>query len=88
MPSPTAGRISRLLTTLLLLKNGIRVGRYVPHEDKIEQNKDAYYGSLQEAQDGWLEGCENPVSFIKYLLGTILAASRDFESCLTTESPF
>ena len=38
-----------------------------------------YYDALGEAQDGWYEGKEDTVPFIKYLLGTILAAYKDFE---------
>ena len=38
-----------------------------------------YYDSLNKSQDGWHEGTEDAVPFIKYILGTILAAYRDFE---------
>ena len=69
------GRMSRLLTTLLLYQNGFYVGKYVSLEAKIAKNKDLYYEALAASQDGWYEGKEDPVPFIKYLLGTILAAS-------------
>ena len=73
------GRMSRLLTTLLLYRNGFYVGKYISLEAKIAKNKDLYYDALGEAQDGWYEGKEDTVPFIKYLLGTILAAYKDFE---------
>lgn len=73
------GRMSRLLTTLLLYKNGFYVGRYISLEAKIAKNKDLYYDALYESQIGWHEGTDDPVPFIKYLLGTILSAYRDFE---------
>ncbi len=73
------GRMSRLLTTLLLYRNGFYIGKYVSLEAKIARHKDLYYDALRESQDGWLEGCEDPTPFIKYLLHTILAAYRDFE---------
>lgn len=73
------GRMSRLLTTLLLYRSGFCVGKYISLEAKIAQNKDLYYAALRQAQDGWHEGSEDAVPFIKYLLGTILAAYRDFE---------
>ena len=73
------GRMSRLLTTLLLYRSGFYVGKYISLEAKIAKNKDLYYDALREAQHGWHEGVEDPVPFIKYLLGTILAAYRDFE---------
>lgn len=73
------GRMSRLLTTLLLYKSGFYVGRYISLEAKIAKNEDLYYESLGKTQDGWYEGEEDVVPFIKYLLGTILAAYKDFE---------
>ena len=73
------GRMSRLLTTLLLYRNGFYVGRYISLEAKIAKNKDLYYDALAESQKGWHDGTENVVPFIKYMLGTILAAYKDFE---------
>ena len=71
--------ICRLLTTLLLYRNGFFVGKYVSLEAKIARHKDLYYEALSASQDGWHEGRDDPVPFIKYLLGIILAAYRDFE---------
>ena len=48
-------------------------------EAKIAKNKDLYYDALARSQDGWHEGAEDVVPFMKYLLGTILAAYKDFE---------
>ncbi|MBQ7670848.1 MAG: Fic family protein [Clostridia bacterium] len=76
------GRMSRLLTTLLLYRNGFYVGKYISLEAKIAKNKDLYYDALGESQVGWHKGGEDPVPFIKYLLGTILSAYRDFEERL------
>ena len=73
------GRMSRLLTTLLLYRSGFYVGKYISLEAKIAKNKDIYYNALGDAQHGWHEGHEDAVPFIKYLLGTILSAYRDFE---------
>ena len=73
------GRMSRLLTTLLLYRSGFYVGRYISLEAKIADNKDLYYEALGKAQYGWHEGKEDGDPFIKYLLGTILAAYKDFE---------
>lgn len=73
------GRMSRLLTTLLLYRNGFYVGKYISLEAKIAKHKDLYYDALGQSQDGWHEGTEDVTPFIKYLLSTILAAYRDFE---------
>jgi Fic family protein len=50
------GRMSRLLTTLLLYRNGFYVGKYISLEAKIAKNKDLYYNALGQAQIGWHEG--------------------------------
>ena len=71
--------MSRLLTTLLLYRNGFYVRKYISLEAKIAKSKDLYYDALGQAQIGWHEGTEDVVPFIKYLLGTILAAYKDFE---------
>ena len=73
------GRMSRLLTSLLLYRCGFYVGRYISLEAKIAKNKDLYYSALSESQMGWHEGTEDVVPFIKYILGTVLAAYKDFE---------
>lgn len=73
------GRMSRLLTSLLLYRCGFYVGRYISLEAKIAKNKDLYYSALREFQTGWHEGTEDAVPFIKYILGTVLAAYKDFE---------
>ncbi len=73
------GRMSRLLTTLLLYRNGFYVGKYISLESKIAKNKDLYYDALRQSQYGWHEGKEDVIPFIKYLLGTILSAYKDFE---------
>lgn len=73
------GRMSRLLTTLLLYRSGFYVGKYISLEAKIAKNKDLYYSALNQSQDGWHEGCEDALPFIKYFLGIVLAAYKDFE---------
>lgn len=73
------GRMSRLLTTLLLYRTGYVVGKYISLESKIAKNKELYYDALEQCQQGWHEGKEDPIPFIKYLLGIILAAYREFE---------
>lgn len=72
------GRMSRLLTTLLLYQNGFYIGKYISLEAKIAKNKDLYYDALAKSQTGWHEGEEDNVPFIKYILGTILSAYKDF----------
>ena len=73
------GRMSRLLTTLLLYRSGFEVGKYISLEAKIAKNKDLYYNALNQAQNGWHDGTEDKIPFIKYLLSIILAAYKDFD---------
>ncbi len=73
------GRMSRLLTTLLLYKSGYVVGRYISLEKKIQLTKDDYYEALGLSSQGWIDDKQDDTPFVKYLLGTILAAYRDFE---------
>ena len=73
------GRMSRLLTTLLLYRSGFYVGKYISLEAKIAKNKDLYYNALNQSQHGWHESTEDTVPFIKYILSIILAAYKDFE---------
>ena len=73
------GRMSRLLTTLLLYRSDYEIGRYISLEAKIADTKSDYYDALEASQTGWHEGNDDPTPFIKYLLGTILAAYKDFE---------
>lgn len=73
------GRLSRLLTTLLLYKNGFYVGRYISLESLIAKDKAAYYEALNKAGMNWQNGNEDVVPFIKYLLKIVLAAYKAFD---------
>ena len=77
------GRMSRLLTALLLYRNGYVVGKYISIENKIANNKDLYYKALEDCQEGWHENSEDVTPFIKYMLRIILATYRDFEERVT-----
>lgn len=81
------GRMSRLLTTLLLYRAGYEVGKYISLESKIARNKGAYYDALGSSQTGWHEEKDDPTPFIKYLLSTIISAYRDFEDRMEIISP-
>lgn len=73
------GRMSRLLTTLLLYRCGYVVGKYVSIESKIEKTKSEYYAALERSDIGWYENKNDPAPFMKYILSIILAAYREFE---------
>lgn len=73
------GRMSRLLTLLLLYQNGFTVGKYISLEKLIEKKKDKYYDTLQASSTKWHEGKNDVVPFIKYMLQIIVVAYREFE---------
>ena len=76
------GRMSRLLTTLLLYRSGFVVCKYISLEKKIEKTKDTYYDVLEASSENWNENTNDNTPFVKYLLGIILSAYRDFEERL------
>ena len=72
------GRMSRLITLLILYKEGYIVGKYISIEKLIEKTKDSYYDSLEKSSAKWHENENDYVPFLKYILGVVLAAYRDF----------
>lgn len=74
------GRMSRLLTLLLLYRAGYVVGQYVSIEKLIEQSKETYYEVLQQSSAGWHEEKNDDAPFVRYTLGIIVAAYREFSS--------
>lgn len=74
------GRMSRLLTLLLLYRAGYIVGQYISIEKAIADTKETYYEVLQQADMGWHSGENDPKPFIKYMLGIVLSCYREFES--------
>ena len=74
------GRMSRLLTLLLLYRSGYIVGKYISIEKVIEQSKETYYEALQQSSLGWHENENDYAPFVRYMLGAIVAAYRDFSS--------
>lgn len=82
------GRMSRLLTLLLLYRAGFMVGKYVSIEEIIEKSKETYYEALKQSSFGWHENENDYEPFVRYMLGVILKAYRDFDeraSILTAE---
>lgn len=74
------GRMSRLLTLLLLYRSGYIVGKYISIEKMIESSKETYYEALQASSTGWHEENNDYIPFIIYMLGIVLASYREFSS--------
>ena len=76
------GRMSRLLTVLLMERSDYDVGRYVSIESLIEHTKDQYYNALAASSRGWEHGENDEAPIVQYLLGVVLAAYRELEEKL------
>ncbi|MDD3504907.1 MAG: Fic family protein [Eubacteriales bacterium] len=74
------GRMSRLLTLLLLYRSGYIVGKYISVEMMIEKTNETYYDVLQESSRDWHNARNTYFPFVKYYLEIILAAYRDFST--------
>lgn len=73
------GRMSRLLTLLLLYRTGYVVGKYISIEKAIEQTKTTYFEALEDSSYGWHENENDYGHFVRYMLGIILGAYREFK---------
>lgn len=74
------GRMSRLLTLLMMYRSGYIVGKYVSIEKLIADSKETYYEVLQESSAGWHEEENDYLPFVRYLLGVFTAAYKEFFS--------
>ena len=74
------GRMSRLLTLLLLYRVGYIVGKYISIEKLIEESKETYYEALQQSSQKWHEEANDYAPFVRYTLGVVAAAYRDFST--------
>ena len=73
------GRMSRLLTLLLLYRAGFIVGKYISIEMLIEKSKESYYESLQKSSQSWHENENDYLPFVEYMLGVVVKAYSEFE---------
>lgn len=74
------GRMDRLLTLLLLYREGYTVGKYVSLESEIERSKETYYEALAASSEGWAQGINDYAPFTSYMLGVLLACYRELDS--------
>ena len=74
------GRMSRLLTLLLLYQSGFIVGKYISIERIIEESKETYYEVLQDSSINWHENENDYKPFVNYMLGVVVNAYKEFES--------
>lgn len=73
------GRVSRLLTTLLLEQCGYSAVRYISLERIFEDSKESYYAALHTSSQGWHQAQHNVHPWLDYFLGALLRAYKEFE---------
>ena len=78
------GRVSRLLSILILYRIGHQVGKYISLERIFEQQKEGYYENLEKSSQGWHEGKHDPLPWINYFWGILICAYKEFEEKIET----
>lgn len=77
------GRMSRLLTLLLMYRSDYQIGKYISVEKAIEKTKQTYYDTLMQSSQGWHENQNDYKPFVSYMLGVFISAYREFEQHAT-----
>ena len=80
------GRISRLITLLLMYENGYDIGRYISVERMIARYKDAYYSSLAESSKGWHDNKSDYIPFVIFFLQILYRCYKELDDCFMDES--
>ena len=73
------GRISRLLSLLLLYQNGFDAGKYISFEEQINKYKDLYYEALRQSSAGWDQNQNEYFPFIQNFLSTLYMCYKDLD---------
>lgn len=81
------GRMSRLITLLLLYRAGYTVGKFISIEKLIENTKQTYYDVLYSSSVGWHEGENDYAPFVRYTLGVVAAAYRKLKGRISEIAP-
>jgi Fic family protein len=81
------GRVSRLVTTMLLLEHGFEVVRYISLERLVEESKSEYYGVLERCSAGWHEKKNEIIPWWNYFLGTVRQGYERFAAQVESADP-
>ncbi len=73
------GRVSRILTLLLLYQNGYEIGKYISLEKLIEDSKSDYYRVLGESSQGWHTQSHNLLPWWNYFLSILKSAHQELK---------
>lgn len=78
------GRVSRLLTLLLMYKCGFNIGKYVSFEEQINLSKEYYYEALQDSSQGWHTNENTYTEFMKNFLSTLYKCYKELDKRFST----
>jgi len=78
------GRMSRILSLLLLYKAGFDAGKYISFEEQINKRKGMYYESLKRSSDGWHENNNNYFYFVGNFLMNLLCCYQELDKRFST----
>ena len=78
------GRVSRLLSLLLMYKNDYDICKYVSFEEQINHTKDSYYWALHESSQGWHENQNSYVPFMENFLMTLYKCYKELDQRFST----
>jgi len=73
------GRMSRLLSLLLLYKSGFDAGKYISFEEQINKNKNSYYESLRKSSENWKSNRNDYLPFIENFIFTLLSCYKELD---------
>lgn len=73
------GRVSRLLSLLLLYKNGFDVGKYISFEEQINLRKGNYYEALRQSSLKWHENRNDYTPFLMEFLSTLYLCYKELD---------
>ncbi len=73
------GRVSRILSLLLLYKAGYDAGKYVSFEEQIMKNKAYYYDSLRQSTEGWQQNVNDYFPFIENFLTMLYLCYKELD---------
>lgn len=73
------GRMSRLLSLLLLYKNGFDAGKYISFEEQINKYKDLYYNALQQSSAGWDNNQNDYFPFMQNFLSMLYMCYKELD---------
>lgn len=78
------GRVSRLLSLLLMYKNGFDVGKYISFEEQINESKEQYYDALYVSSQKWHENENSYVPFMENFLVTLYRCYKELDKRFST----